>query len=328
MSKISTEQIRSFIEDKKEGGIKEENFILYQISIALKEIKDPDIISIILQPEFTYEKVELLRIAFKEGYPKDLLTKMSESDPDTIKYMKDNYLREKYYEEHHNTNPEDSDITASFLLKTIEVTTDQVKLQLEENHHIVQFLMDNITEKNKQIEQLKKEVYVQEPDYMKPEKKNSILVDEPPVNPYPSASIQSSSYDQPISKAKKKKRFLEHFFQKTNSLATLSDNDKLLDLICDSNFNADQIKVITKSYEEGLTIEQIMRFANPSNAVSKMEQIRDVLYRIHLPEKVIKNNPESSTKNIILTPEILDIEDEIYGSMPEEDEDEGFSFDL
>ena len=327
MSKISTEQIRSFIEDKKEGGIKEENFILYQISIALKEIKDPDIISIILQPEFTYEKVELLRIAFKEGYPKDLLIKMSESDPDTIEYLKDNYLREKYYEEHHNTNPEDSDITASFLLKTIEVTTDQVKLQLEENHHIVQFLMDNITEKNKQIEQLKKEVYAQEPE-VKPEKKISNVVDEPPVNPCPSAAIQSSSYDQSTSKAKKKKSFLENFFKKPTNQATLSDNDKLLDLICDSNFNADQIKVITKSFEEGLTIDQIMRFANPSNAVSKMEQIREVLYRIHLPDKTIKIEPEASPKNNLPTPEILDIEDEIYGTMPEEDEDEGFSFDL
>lgn len=327
MSKISTEQIRSFIEDKKEGGIKEENFILYQISIALKEIKDPDIISIILQPEFTYEKVELLRIAFKEGYPKDLLIKMSESDLGTIEYLKDNYLREKYYEEHHNTNPEDSDITASFLLKTIEVTTDQVKLQLEENHHIVQFLMDNITEKNKQIEQLKKEVYAQEPE-VKPEKKISNIMDEPPVNPFPPVAMQSSSYDQSTSKAKEKKSFLKHFLKKPTSLATPSDNDKLLDLICDTNFNADQIKVITKSFDEGLTIDQIMRFANPSNAVSKMEQIREVLYRIHLPDKTIKIEPEASPKNNLPTPEILDIEDEIYGTMPEEDDDEGFSFDL
>lgn len=325
MSQISTEQIRSFIEDKKEGGIKEENFILYQISIALTEIKDPDIISIILQPEFTYEKVEMLRIAFKEGYPKDLLVKMSESEPDAIKYIKDNFLREKYYEEHHNTNPEDSDITASFLLKTIEVTTDQVKLQLEENHHIVQFLMDNITEKNKQIELLKKGVHVQE---QKPDEKSDIIVNEPTVKPSSPVTIQSSTTYDPSISMKQKKGFLDHFLKKTNKPATLSDNDKLLDLICDSTFNADQIKVITESFQEGLSIEQIMRFAKPTNTVSKMEQIREVLYRIHLPEKVVKNQPVSMKKNDMPISDILDLEDEIYGTIPEECEDEGFSFDL
>lgn len=318
------EKIRAIIDAKKKDfSINKDSFILYQINITIEEVKEPEIRDLILQPEFTYEKMQYLRLAYVEKIPLDILKRMSELDDIDMKFEKEKYLRRKYYLEKESTQSESKDGDHPLLIKTIEVTIDQVHMQLEENRKITQFLMDTVLDKKAKIISLKKELEVLKKQLCQTTQKPFILLShqlEQEQNMVPdsnqaedsesgSSKVQFKEKSEDVPKLKSSNRKNEGvidtkpiikrgFFKKSKkNEIVVNEKDELLDLL--SSFDVEQIRIITSAYEAGLSLSEIRRFAKEGYSADKMYEIRQVLLKMKgLTDRVQENDKQNNEKHL------------------------------
>lgn len=276
--------IEDYIQEQRQSPTyTPEQFSLPAILMMLYEIKEENLQDAFFQRPFEWRKLVQLLAAYQEKLPPGVLLDMARLPYPELLIAKEDFLRRKFYGEKEEMEQKAENMNAAYLLKSIEIASDQVKYQLGENKRFTGYLIKSMEEKDGEIAGLKKENRQLAGELGKRKVENQAKTSRAAaVPPSPEKILRETEHPREWRKGTRphiRKEKLKGFFSRKEKEEAKDDAERILDIICGNDFNEGQLQEVVGGYEQGLSVEEILRYAKVGNPETKMRKIREILQK-------------------------------------------------
>ncbi|WP_394917007.1 hypothetical protein [uncultured Robinsoniella sp.] len=247
-----------------------------------------------LPEKYTPKQRDILRIALEEGLHQDAI-KEALGDPALPIEIMEQRKKELLQELQHPAND------TSIAIESLKLLAAQIENQMQENRIMGEFLRDTVENGNRnEIKLMQKQ--------LEEANREKELLRNANINKN-MTSLQETNGERASRmshhKAKKIKNHSDSNQFKTilgRLLKKKSQKEKtILDILCDSDFTAEQMREVTAGYNAGLSLEEIGKYAKKEINAEKMKELRKLIETINNQkqdgeEKPLKRNQD---KNVV-----------------------------
>lgn len=211
---------------------------------------------------YTPKQRDYIRLALEEGMPSQIV-KEQLCDPQTDPAMMLKKKREYF-----------SSLDSGDNGQTLELVKE-IEKQLKRNNEMAEFIKASMDERKKDIERREGEIK----DHRKELEEEIARLNEQ-VEELKRSAEENEHFNrrktpgliktvQGLFKRSKKKE--EKKFQETE------DSGNIFDILSKPEYSLDQMQVIMEGYKDGMSLEQIRRYANPDYTGEKMRELKECL---------------------------------------------------
>lgn len=248
----------------------------------------------ILQEGFSLKQRDIIRVALEEGIRTDRI-KDALCDPllsvENMVNMKKELLQ-SVSENGYQTN---------VAIESLKLLAAQIENQMNENRMMGEFLRETVEKENRrEIEMLKKQLEDLKKEKQLPNKEDTpkrvitplVQAEKPKILKLPGKEpckekdkpeVPKQTFKDLFSNLKKKKP------QKEKSI---------LDILCNVDFTAEQMREISAGYDAGLSMEDISKYAKKEISAEKMRELRKLILTIKNQANCVEKQQKQEQKEI------------------------------
>lgn len=251
-----------------------------------------------LPEKYTPKQRDIIRIALEEGLQENTLKKAL-CDPALPIEVMEKRKKELLQELHHPTND------TSIAIESLKLLASQIENQMEENRIMGEFLRDTVENGNKnEIKMLQKQL--EEANREKELLRNANISKNMsmPMDSYRNRAKLKLSQQKPGKLTSQSdsihfKTLLGRLFKKKPH-----KEKSILDVLCGTDFTAEQMREVTAGYNAGLSLEEIGKYAKKEIDAEKMKELRKLIETIKNQkqdgvEKPVKQDDDKQIKDVV-----------------------------
>lgn len=289
MAKYTKEDVIECIENCKKKGIQDQ-WRLFLIQVGMRADVNPGVIDAVSRPELSEEQMQRILGLAVNGYPEAEILKLC-SDPEHIpghieRYYKKLYGadRQRIYQEIFDNFQVQWQKNFDQLLKQTNILSNMLqfmKSQLELKEREVQevreqiiSLQNQLNDEQTRLRVLEEEKAVWSEQQKKEQEAYRILPEEEEtVDEYDFEGVPETGLVEDIRVVKQ--GFMKKIFQRRTR--NNAPEKELITLI--ERLDDEQIEEVLQGYEQGLSMEEIKRYAKPGLSLRQMREIKKLLLR-------------------------------------------------